>query len=195
MSAKYLLPCKCGKEIPVELRQAGQQVRCECGAEHEVPRMQDLRRLKHADAPQPETRPMAKRRWGRRQRLLVVGGVLVLLAALLGVYLYGREPQLNVESLRPWQTVQVWEQFRGGLQGRLPTERAYEEELQKHRRWVYVAVVLGGLGVLTMLSSLFVSAGPPTRRPRPTGSPPGGSPADPTADERAGRKRSRPRPG
>lgn len=192
MTAKYLLPCKCGKEIPVELRQAGQQVRCECGAENEVPRMQDLRQLKRADIPQPATKPAARRRWGRRQRLLVVGGVLVLLSILLRVYLYGREPRLNVDSLRPWQTVQVWEQFRGGLQGRLPTERAYEDELQKHRRWVYVAVVLGSLGVLTMLSSLFVSAGPPTRRP--AGSAPAGSPADRKAEERAGRKRSRPRP-
>ena len=113
----------------------------------------------------------------------------MLLSMLLGVYLYGREPRLNVDSLRPWQTVQVWEQFRGGLYGRLPTERAYEDELQKHRRWVYVTVVLGSLGVLTMLSSLFVSPGPPTRRP--AGSAPAGSPVDHKAEERAGRKRSR----
>lgn len=48
---KYLLPCACGRKLPVEVAQAGEIVRCACGQSVTVPSLRRLRELEHA-APQ-----------------------------------------------------------------------------------------------------------------------------------------------
>ena len=42
---KYLLTCECGKTVPVEVGQAGEQVACQCGAKLDVPPLRKLRHL------------------------------------------------------------------------------------------------------------------------------------------------------
>lgn len=49
--SKYLLPCKCGKKIPIDLSQAGQQIPCECGTIVEVPTLRGVRELERSEAP------------------------------------------------------------------------------------------------------------------------------------------------
>lgn len=39
----YLLPCSCGREIPIEPRQAGETVSCECGRTSAAPRCERSR--------------------------------------------------------------------------------------------------------------------------------------------------------
>jgi hypothetical protein len=45
MSVLFLLPCECGKEIPVEAGQAGETIICECGTKIEVPQLSELKTL------------------------------------------------------------------------------------------------------------------------------------------------------
>ena len=45
MSARYLLPCECGRSTPVSPSQAGGTVACECGQTLDVPRLGELRSL------------------------------------------------------------------------------------------------------------------------------------------------------
>ena len=49
VSTKYLLPCSCGKSVPVETSQAGQEVVCECGLTLTVPSMLKIKKLQQAD--------------------------------------------------------------------------------------------------------------------------------------------------
>jgi len=87
----YLLPCSCGKEVSIELRQAGETVRCECGQACAVPTMREVRCLR--PAPASETTPAdTKPAWGNSQRFLVAGLVVVLLAAVAAIILYRQSP-------------------------------------------------------------------------------------------------------
>ncbi len=45
MSPKYSVTCTCGKEIPVQASQAGQNLTCECGQAVSVPKLRELRLL------------------------------------------------------------------------------------------------------------------------------------------------------
>lgn len=46
MSQKYLLPCSCGKSVPVETSQAGSDVVCQCGETLKVPSMLKIKKLR-----------------------------------------------------------------------------------------------------------------------------------------------------
>ncbi len=49
MSQKYLLPCSCGKTVPIEPSQAGGNVRCECGQTLKIPSLLQIKKLPVAD--------------------------------------------------------------------------------------------------------------------------------------------------
>lgn len=42
VSSKYLLPCLCGQQIPIEPRQAGETVACRCGISLQAPTMRKM---------------------------------------------------------------------------------------------------------------------------------------------------------
>lgn len=46
MSQKYLLPCSCGKFVPIETAQAGSDVVCQCGQSLKVPSMLKIKKLR-----------------------------------------------------------------------------------------------------------------------------------------------------
>ena len=73
MEGRYLLPCSCGQEIPVEPRQAGQEIRCDCGASLEVPTMLGMAALEKAPSEPSHTPPSAP--WGIRQGIVLLGTV------------------------------------------------------------------------------------------------------------------------
>ena len=58
--AKYLLPCSCGRKMPVEPRQAGQSVDCACGESLEIPTMLAMSALEPADSVAENPEPSAE---------------------------------------------------------------------------------------------------------------------------------------
>ncbi len=77
MAQKYLLSCSCGREIPVEVSQAGETVTCACGAAVEVPSMREIRALPPDDSEPPD--PVVKRRsWHPVQGILFGFGALLM---------------------------------------------------------------------------------------------------------------------
>ncbi len=189
MKTKYLLPCSCGQEIPVEAGQAGQTVRCHCGAELEVPTLLRMSSLKPAE-PEPQSTQQPPGRWGARQRLVVVGALIVVPALALIAYLLMTRPRLEavpthvpLDRLTLGQTWQIWQDLRSGIQRR-PTvaERYYRDQLKLNRQWLGVAAVLCLVGLVVMASSLFV---PRRRRPPPPRRTP---PEDPGVEQAAGRR-------
>jgi len=166
VKAKYLLPCSCGRKIPVDRSQAGQGIRCECGARLEVPTMRALRLLERV-TPKPDAARPTRSAWGARQGLLLLG-VLVILAALgLMALLHSSRPRLHdVEDLPPIRTWLLWQELRQGLQERPVGEKEFLERVTRYRRWIGVLWVVAGAGVLIMAGSRFV---PQKRRRRTAG--------------------------
>jgi hypothetical protein len=156
VTAKYLLPCACGRQSIVEPRQAGQTIVCPCGASLDVPTMRDITALEPApdvvvgDAP-------AQAVWGRNQRLLFQGIVIVLAAILGGVWLYIERPRSRFETidaeqikqtakgLSPVRTWEIWETMKQGLDRR--TDEQYAEAMLRFRAWQVVVGIAALLGV------------------------------------------------
>lgn len=157
MRAKYLLPCTCGREIPVEATQAGQPIRCQCGLELEVPTLRNLTRLKPAEPPAAAPR-RARSAWGRRQRVMLAGLAIMAIGALwTGWELLQRPHPLEVASFRPAWAVLYWTSLKRGVEYRMPFEVNYTTWLDDNNRWLAVAGVVTGLGLLTVGLSPLIS--------------------------------------
>ncbi len=159
MRAKYLLPCICGQEIPVEATQAGQQVRCLCGVELEVPTLLNLTRLKPAEPPAAAAAPRrARSAWGPRQRVMLVGLAIMVVGALwVGWELLSRPRRLEITAYPPKAVVICWALLKQGVARRTPLEILFTERLNDNNRWLIVAGTMTGLGLLTVGLSPLIS--------------------------------------
>ncbi len=159
----YLLPCSCGRDIPIESRQAGETVHCDCGRSCAVPTMREVQCLRTAPAPASTAMPATtKRAWGNPQRFLMAGTVLCLLAATASVILYRQFPSLFaglrspqaerkfVESLPTAATIQYFRQvILPGIEVREPAG------VESKRSRVYLGMagtaVLGAIGLILLV--------------------------------------------
>jgi hypothetical protein len=163
MTPRYLLPCSCGREIPIEAGQAGQVVRCQCGAELETPTLLRMSALKRVTDLAPATAPR-KSRWGIRQQLALLGMIIAVPCLLLALLAFlSRPPQravlayMPMESLTYVQAWQTWQDLRGGIQRRAnEAETWYANASKFNRRWTGVFLAIGAVGILLMASSMFV---------------------------------------
>jgi hypothetical protein len=175
VSVKYLLPCACGRTVPVESRQAGQTVVCACGAALEVPtllRLAALEQQQPAAAPPP---PAAS--WGIRQAIALVGLAVLLGALAAAVYLCFQRPLLRtidpqeirdqVQRMPPAVTLKHWELLRDqGLDPRDTGEvDRYDEKVLRYRLW-WAAVLLAAIvGIATIVVPLATGRAPRPSRP------------------------------
>jgi hypothetical protein len=86
---EYLLPCEaCGKKTAVSSAQAGDVMRCTCGAELTVPTLRQLKQLEIVESNAP-TRSASRRGvgWEDRHRLSFLLAVVALAAWCLAGYL------------------------------------------------------------------------------------------------------------
>lgn len=161
----FLLPCECGRLIPVGPGQAGGQVRCDrCGTVRDVPRLGDLARF----AVQQSSGAAAPRRWTAAHACLVGGtavAVSATIAALMIVSPAG--PAVDVAAVRqavsnasPGEVHRVWKQIsRGGVaRPQLPHERRLEQMARvagDMSRWLTGLAVLGGAVAVASAASLL----------------------------------------
>jgi hypothetical protein len=172
VAVSYLLPCRsCGEKIRVGRQQAGQLVRCSCGAPLEVPTFGGLARLETV-----ESDPSAKKQagpWGGRQRIRLVAGVILVAAFAIVGYLLCTWPvgppqegtpehfalvKKRVDSLSPAESWQWWETFRAaGLDPRRPKpDLHYEEALRWYRGGLVLAMVLAVGGAASMVTARWI---------------------------------------
>ena len=165
MSAKYLLPCSCGRTIPVEAAEAGHIVKCVCGAELEIPAMRTLGSLERADPASKARRSSSV--WGRREGWILVGAILAVMGLGPTVYLQVSRPRLeNVHSLTPTETWALWQELRKGTDRHLtPEHRKLIEGLKANRIQTCMSLTLAGVGALLM--TVFFLA-PRQRSPQAT---------------------------
>jgi hypothetical protein len=162
--ASHLLSCgSCGKALPVELGQAGGQIRCPCGATLDVPTLRQLRQLPIASAPAAETRRWSASK-GALAACLVVTGLLVAVAAWsrwsepvvqpFDPVKRNREMEQAVDGLTPAQGWSVWvgslRPLRGSgfflLDTGPPT--AVKQQIVRARFFQVMILVLAGISAL-----------------------------------------------
>ncbi|TWT85744.1 hypothetical protein Pla123a_05510 [Posidoniimonas polymericola] len=167
----HLLPCACGKSIPVEVSQAGDRVTCECGAQVEVPPLRQLRELPvQEDAAAPVTRP--KSDWAVHQGVLTAGMLIALTLAGIGLWRWAHEPPMPkgfdaeatgqrvdnfVDQMTPGQAYGQWVTSYSQSRGLEVMQSDQEEALiayighLRQLRWA----LLTGAAVVAVLSVLL----------------------------------------
>jgi len=143
VTAKYLLPCSCGRHVVVEPRQAGQTLSCPCGASLTAPTLLGLAALD----PAPDEPVVSASAWGFKQRLQLIGGVLLLAAAVGGAWLYGHRPisptidaryiQATAKKFTPSQAWTIWKDMeQQGLDRRI--DQRFADAVIRFRIWMVV---------------------------------------------------------
>lgn len=82
MKTAYLLPCACGRELEVDVSQAGSDIVCECGSSVGVPTIRQLKQLK-VSRTQPVIAAATRPGWTATQGTVFSLSLLVAIVALV----------------------------------------------------------------------------------------------------------------
>ena len=194
----YLLPCNCGKKLPVEAPQAGQTVRCSCGESLEVPTIRGLAKLQRVAQPASAG---SGPRWGPRKGVLFLGAVIAVLALITAGVLHLRRHQVakgftipdttftderaeeirqTVDEMSPARAWFWWKRLRGGIHRRQTRAELERERLLLQRQaaidaytpWIIVAYSMVVVGVIvSAVPLLFMSPARTVKRRRPPSEP------------------------
>jgi hypothetical protein len=169
----YLLPCKCGRRLPVTTAQAGDQLRCECGERLEVPTLRQLESLERLEG----ATPVRQKSWGLRQSLIFLGVAILVLAAAGLVALQFTKPQpirepvlrVAVENMTSGELWKSWVVLQQGIHRQLlPGEVAILQQKQIQiegwAAWEIATFVVAGIGGLLIVVGF--SLRPSQRRSR-----------------------------
>ena len=186
MANQYLFPCECGRKLTVEPSQAGRTITCECGKEIELPSLREIRSLE--PAPVEGSREVGRPIWGLPDQLLLIGIIFVgagLVGSGLLWYFWPITPpewQVDLERIREYtqdmsleESMKLWEKVGAEKWEREdhPYVKYYRITVESYTRWLIIALVGAGIGVVLLIASLVVPSGP---RSRSGGSPPGTGP-------------------
>ena len=152
--------------MPVSIVQAGQSVRCACGAPLQVPSLRALRALASTETSgSTPTRTQRARTWDDRHRvasLLCLGALCGLAISAYGalrlpVLIAPATPQQVEEWFRTCSPIEVftlYEELRKGLQ---PTRIVIEGQVERNSMlWgIGIALTLSTLGLLAAIGVLL----------------------------------------
>lgn len=114
--------------MPIEPRQAGEEIVCRCGAKLHAPTMLEIRALEPAAVPPVET---VSSSWGWRHQLRLLGTLALLAGIFAGGWFYYTRPisdsdkippevlQRSAHNLTPVQTWSEWQSVKQGLDSRI----------------------------------------------------------------------------
>lgn len=150
--AAYWLPCpQCGERIRVETSQAGQTLKCVCGASVEAPTFRNLESLEPIVQAAPQTR-----RWNSKQGLSLLAAAIAF-AALLGAgyiewSVFSRvvraKPEIaetakrEFDEMPPNEAWYVWQTLKLGLHD--PNSREILMRQKRARFWQQALLVVAG---------------------------------------------------
>ncbi len=157
-----MLPCRCGRAIPIEARQAGETVRCQCGLATQVPTFREIVALERSEYVAAD-RPTAA--WGGPQRLLLLGAAVVAISLLAGIAAYSRRPVVpredvttnllrhNIDRLSPLDTLRLYrrETEIGLSPTKLPSETAQEMAVLLFHVWLVLVAIGLAIGALLLI--------------------------------------------
>jgi hypothetical protein len=174
---RYLLPCTgCQQSIPVEIAQAGETVRCDCGADVPVPTLRELRRLPTVDSVVPDGQKIiaGSTSWSTSRRCLFALGFLVAAISVGTAVFYqfaaasiksgdAHSDQLEmgaqlIDALTAEGAYEVWKMLR--IQGigeqTKPDYMIQEEKREGYQARFRMALYVFALGLLVMVVAMFV---------------------------------------
>ena len=175
--SKYLLPCKCGKGVAVDVKQAGQQIACECGLPLEVPTLRGVRALEPVGEIEPSSRRSAD--WSSSRGMVFAGSlILFVLGGIVSYFGYeglratpniSREVERasfdkSIDSMSLDEMYETWKHIRThglGLRGQnmYVNIRAFRTGRQRMLTIGIVLCVVGSLGAIgSMLGRRETSA-------------------------------------
>lgn len=185
MSARYLLPCRCGKRIPVEQRQAGESIQCGCGVLLEVPALRAIRALEMEEVgPELVAAQASAPTWGVLQGTALLGAAIALAALAIAGWLIATlptpppgppDPQQirdETETLVPFRVLRAWHSIKNTrlVAGRTPDKSAYRDKLFRHRLGLGVVGAIGMLGMVLCVATTTFSARSRNWKARPPSS-------------------------
>jgi hypothetical protein len=158
--SNFRLPCDCGQSVSVSVSQAGQTVRCSCGAQLEVPTLRGLQKLAPADATSIVKRRAA---WENRQRVIFSLVLISFCALALGAYLWANVPSVprpatpeEIKSIfAAGKPDQVYDAFQNLQQGLGRPARAIVEG-QRDFMAIGIEVALG-IGICGLIAAVAMA--------------------------------------
>lgn len=181
MSARFLLPCDCGRKTTVDLRQAGRTVACPCGRSLDVPTMRRLRTMERVERAEETVRPWSNVRGGVfavGAALAVLSGVVAVLLLARGHYLDTQKPTIRraafeewADGLTPEKSWQAWQELtdfqRHPLERPTPTHVRNRRTKKTMKTAALAALAMGALGAVLAAGALLARpAGLVKRNPR-----------------------------
>lgn len=179
---QYLLPCECGRKIPVAASQAGETVVCECGRSLSAPKLRELRQLDTQTIEDDSPRGAA---WSPLQGGLFVAGAVVLLISILALAYTGlqrgslttEKPEFNPEFVQqiladidnnsPAENLDVWrhEILAHGLER--PGDPAYLVHREADELLIRRLIIFGAAATigLALIIAAFVLRPRPAEKP------------------------------
>jgi hypothetical protein len=154
----FLLPCACGQKTEVSVAQAGQSIRCACGAQLDVPTLRGLRALAGSEPVQRAAGTRPPRVWNNWHRVALL---LILISACsfaAGGYMAVTLPPAAVlptpDEIGEWfetsSHVDVRKAFEDLKKG-LPTAPIAPDPIEERRKWmlwgITIALAIGALGL------------------------------------------------
>lgn len=166
----YLVTCECGKKVPVQSGQAGEQVSCVCGKQVNVPPLRMMRHLPVAE--QEVSQPGAT--WDSRKGVaaagLIAAGILAAIAAwsrysepVVPTFPTDHESTVSeaLDTIKPVEGWQMWvEGYRplavsGFAQFRHPHAEAIEAYIAKKRFLQKVLLALAAVAAAIAAATAF----------------------------------------
>lgn len=180
MAIQYLLPCSCGRKTPVETRQAGGSIVCECGATLDIPRLLEMKRLEKVPL---QTKNVQKAVvWGAGHKLLLSGVVVLVVVALLWNHVVKtsvrdisdditpEQIRAECQKMSPLETWAAWTFLRdNGINPPKNRFERYMEGLYAQGQMMKIGLGCIALGGVTLIAAGIVLI----RRKRPQRSKPG----------------------
>ncbi len=172
MATKYLLPCLCGATQPIDVAQAGQIVRCQCGRSLDVPTMRDIRRLEQMEV--ADHRPAPTTDWNRVQgSLFAIGLAVTVIALIIAAFLWINRMQLDttkpviddtaqinaaIDDSPPVMIWSAWQEVEHhGLGPYIPPDYVLaRRESAALLRWMMVLLVIATGGAVTTIAAFFL---------------------------------------
>ena len=169
--AAHWLPCpQCQNRLRVEASQAGQSLRCSCGADVEAPTLRGLAEL------EPIVEAEHRRSgWGAKQGLALVAAVAAVFALAGAGYIewsvFGKvvqpEPDVKraavqqIESMSPGEAWYFWQTLKAGLHDpKMPEILAQEKRARFWQRTLLVVAAAAAVAAVAM-ALLRRRPGPP----------------------------------
>jgi hypothetical protein len=157
----YLLPCSCGRKIPVETQQAGDQVRCECGLTVDIPTLMGMKQLEQVEAVVPVG---VQSHWGLRQGLILSGAIIAFLATLFLGYCAWTwpSPERSMIDYSPSQALHFWLSLPSDVENIIAPADTFRNVLVRQQlAFALLAALVLALGIGVCVAGLFVRNTPP----------------------------------